>query len=183
MKICTVFPGTKTCREVKRLYLSAFPAEERYPFGRLWLLSVLKSRVALRAYGDGDAFCGFTLTVDSGKYLYISFIAVAPEVRAKGYGTQMLGLLRREYPGRAMLVEVEAPREDAPNYIQRVRRMDFYRKNGFYDLDRTITGRGVTYALLSTDTDFDREAYWKIFDQMSLGLGPWLRRLKKRLGR
>ena len=183
MKIYTVFPGTRTCREVKRLYLSAFPAEERYPFGRLWLLSALKSRVALRAYGDGDAFCGFTLTVDSGKYLYISFIAVAPEVRSRGYGAQMLELLRQGYPERALLVEVEAPEETSPNCGQRVRRIDFYRKNGFHDLDRTITGRGVTYALLSTDTDFDREAYWKIFDQLSLGLGPWLRRLKKRLGR
>ena len=167
METCTVFPGTKCYREVKRLFLSAFPPEERRPLRNLWLLSILRPQVALRAYREGDAFCGFTLTVDSEKYLYLSFIAVS----------KILEQLRREHPEKALLVEVEAPDEQASNCDQRKKRIEFYRRCGFVDLDRTVTGRGVTYRILSTDPDFDRAAYRKIFTYLSFGLRAKLRRL------
>lgn len=177
MKICTAFPGTRTYREVRRLYLSAFPPEQRHPFVRLWLLSVLKPTVRLQAYRDGDRFCGFTLTVNGEKYLYICFIAVNPDLRSRGCGSQILALLRQQ-SSKPLLVEAEAPEVGTANYTQRVQRIDFYRKNGFYDLDRTITGRGTTFALLSTDAAFDREGYWELFGHLSFGLRAWLKRLK-----
>ena len=180
METCTVFPGTKYYREVKRLFLSAFPPEERRPLRNLWLLNVLRPQVALRAYREGDAFCGFTLTVDSEKYLYLSFIAVSPALRGRGCGSEIIGQLRREYPEKALLVEVEAPDEQASNCDQRKKRIEFYRRCGFVDLDRTITGRGVTYRILSTDPDFDRAAYRKIFTYLSFGLRAKLRRLLRK---
>ena len=172
-----MFPGSKTYRDVKRLYLSAFPPEERRPLCSLWLLSAIRPKVSLLAYLDGKNLCGFTLTVDSEKYLYISFIAVNPDLRGKGYGSQMLTQLRQAHPEQALLVEVEAPEEDAANYPQRVKRIAFYHKNGFYDLDRTITGRGVAYRLLSTDQTFDRAAYQAIFPHLSFGIRARLRQL------
>lgn len=181
METCTVFPGTRTYRDVKRLYLSAFPPEERRPLSSLWLLSVIRPKVSLLAYREGKTLCGFTLTVNSEKYLYISFIAVNPSLRGKGHGSQILAQLRQAHPDQALLVEVEAPNETADNYPQRVKRIAFYRRNGFYDLDRTITGRGVTYQLLSTDTTFDREAYRRIFDQLSFGLRARLKKLRQKL--
>ena len=175
METCTIVPGTRTYREVKRLYLSAFPPEERRPFFSLWLLSAIKAPVSLRAYMDGKDLGGFVLSVDSGKYLYISFIAVNPALRGKGYGSRMLEALRQQHPGRPLLVEVEAPDPAADNQAQRVKRMAFYEKNGFFDLDRTITGRGVTYKILSTEGTFDRAAYREIFSHLSFGLRARLR--------
>lgn len=177
METCTVFPGSRTYRAVKRLYLSAFPPEERRPLSSLWLLSAIRSKVSLLAYLDGKDLCGFTLTVDSKKYLYISFIAVDPALRGKGIGSRILERLRMEHPEKALLVEVESPEEGVDNYTQRVQRIAFYRRNGFYDLDRTITGRGVTYQLLSTDEAFDREAYRQIFEQLSFGLRARFKKL------
>ncbi len=170
METCTVFPGTKHYREVRQLFLSAFPPEERRPFFSLWLLGALRPQVALRTYREAGAFCGFSLTVSSEKYLYISFIAVAPGVRDRGHGSKILAALRRAYPQKALLVEVEAPDEAAANCDQRQKRIAFYERNGFIDLDRTITGRGVSYRILSTDPDFDREAYRQLFSYLSFGL-------------
>lgn len=177
METCTIIPGTKTYREVKRLYLSAFPPEERRPFFSLWLLSAMKAPVSLRAYRDGNTLCGFVLSVDSGKYLYISFIAVNPALRGQGCGSRMLDTLRQQHSGRPLLVEVEAPDPAADNQSQRQKRMAFYAKNGFFDLDRTITGRGVTYKILSTEEAFDRAAYREIFPLLSFGLRARLREL------
>ena len=63
MKASSVLPCTKTYDKVRRLFLEAFPPEERRPFWSLWLLSVLKRAVALRAYREDGSFCGFSLTV------------------------------------------------------------------------------------------------------------------------
>ena len=134
---CTIFPGTRRFRQARRLYRAAFPAAQRRPFLSLWLLSVCKPAVSLRVYLDGTCFCGFSYTVTTEKYLYISFLAVDPALRSRGYGAQMLTLLRQQAPGRALLAEVERPEPESPNYAQRVRRVEFYRRNGFHTLDRT----------------------------------------------
>ena len=176
-----VIPGTKLYRDVKSLYLSAFPEEERRPFEILWVLSVIKSPVLLRAYRENGTFCGFTLTVDSDPYLYINFIAVSPSNRSHGCGTLILDELRQEFPDRAMLVEVEAPVDGSPNREQRERRIRFYERNGFVQLDRSITGRGVSYILLSTAHEFDREAYQRIFPHLSFGVKSGIKRFLARL--
>lgn len=181
METCTVFPGTKHYREVKNLFLSAFPPEERRPFFNLWLLNLMRPQVKLQTYREADDFCGFTLTVCSEKYLYISFIAVTPGVQGRGYGSKILALLRQTYPKKALLVEVETPDAAAFNCDQREKRIAFYERNGFVDLDRTVTGRGVTYRILATDPDFDRTAYRAIFPYLSFGLRTRLQQFKGKL--
>lgn len=173
-------PLTKEYRAVKRLYLSAFPPEERRPLWHLWLLSRMREEVSLTAYYDDGDFCGFTLTVCSGKYLYISFIAVDPALRSKGCGAKILASLQAQHPYQALLVEVEAPEEGAENALQRQRRIEFYLRNGFVDLSRSITGRGVIYRLLSTDPAYDRKAYQAIFPHLSFGIKGMLKKILHR---
>lgn len=179
MKACSVLPCTKTYAKVRRLFLEAFPPEERRPFWSLWLLSVVKKAVALRAYREDGSFCGFSLTVCTDTYLYISFLAVSPEVRSRGCGTKILNLLHETY-GKPILVEIEAPEDGAENQTQRLRRKAFYTRNGFAPLGREITGRGVRYELLSTGGSYDRAAYLAIFPHLSFGIVP---KIKKLLGR
>lgn len=123
--------------------------------------------MSLRGYWRDREFCGFTLSVCSDKYLYINFIAVSPELRSEGVGTEILRHLAGTYPDKAMLVEVLSPAEGSHGWEQRNRRLEFYRRNGFFDLGRTVSGKGGDYVLLSTDAVYDREAYWRIFDHMS----------------
>lgn len=183
MKVSTVFPGSKSCREVKKLYESAFPAEERYPFLRMLLMKSLNPNVELLAYERDGVFCGFTLTVCTEKYLYINFIAVNPELRSGGIGSGILQTLKGRFPNQALLVEVETPLAGAENHAQRFSRVAFYRKNGFYDLDRTISGKGGDYILLSTDRAYDRDAYLAVFRELSLRpgalLGAVIRKIKR----
>lgn len=168
MKVSNVFPGSRNCREVKKLYESAFPAEERYPFWRMLLMKTLNPNVELLAYMRDGAFCGFTMTACSGKYLYINFIAVNPERRSGGIGSRILEALKLRFPGKALLVEVETPEAGTDNYAQRCSRIAFYEKNGFYDLGRSVSGQGGAYMILSTDRDYRREDYLAIFRELSL---------------
>ncbi len=173
-------PGTPGYQKARELYLAAFPLEERFPFPVLWLVS-LKKAVRFTGYYEGDRFLGFTHTVDTGRYLYLSFFAVDPAIRSQGLGGQILEHLQAQYPGRDMVVEIEPPEEAAENADQRRRRMDFYLRNGFHDLNRHITGGGVRYTILTTDTDLDRNEYFKVFRILGIGLLVITARIQRKL--
>ena len=180
MRIRNVIPGTQTFREVEKLYHSAFPVEERIPFRRMALLSLLRPSVALLAYYDGDTFCGFSFTVNTRRYLYINFFAVDPTLRGKGYGSRMAALLRERYP-QAAICEVKAPDTTLPTHTEDVQRLRFWERNGFDFMDGAypITNpHGVKYLVGTTDGSFQRDAYRVLFDHLSMGPGAQLRILK-----
>ena len=183
MEIKKALPGTAVYREVKQLYHGSFPENERLPFSRMVLLSLLKPAAELLGYYEGDTFCGFSFTVRSEQYLYINFIAVNPALRSHGYGAKILSLLREQYPLPA-ICDVKAPIEGSDDYAQDHRRIEFWKRNGFdfFDNEYVITNPcGVTYIIASTKAPFDRAAYWALFDHLSFGPCASLRILKRRL--
>lgn len=181
MTITPVPPFSSLFGQVKALYYSAFPENERLPFSRMALVSLLHPSVKLYAFHDQEVFCGFSFTVSTDRYLYISYIAVNPQLRSSGYGTKMLAALQERFP-QPILCEVKRPVPNQPDYQQSLRRITFWKRNGldFFDNQYVITNpHGVKY-LICAAAPYDREAYLAIFDHLSLGPGAALRLLKKR---
>lgn len=154
--------------EIKALYHIAFPKEERLPWHLLRFLPALK-RSNLTAYYDGAAFCGFTFTATEGDVLYVMFFAVDSEVRGQGYGCAILAYLKQNNPGKTILLNVELLDETAPNYDQRIKRMAFYKKNGFCDTGFNIREVGGVFRVLSSTGKIDVDAYQKVFLKLSYG--------------
>ena len=68
------------------------------------------------------------------------------------------------YPDRTIILDVEKADDSADNARQRRRRIEFYRRNGFYETDQTFAMRGVRYRIMSTKADFtekDYKAFWQ----------------------
>lgn len=153
--------------QIKNLYMTAFPKEERLPW---WVLRNWPAlgRSALTAYYDGDTFCGFTFTATEGDILYVMFLAVNSRLRGQGYGSAILGLLKQT--GKTILLNVELLDESAPNYAERVRRMAFYQKNGFSDSGYNIREVGGVFRILSSTGEMDADAYRRVFSKLSYGL-------------
>lgn len=163
---------------VKKLYRSAFPKEEQMPWWLLWLFS-LREDMGVTAYYDGDAFCGMTVTVGVEEYLFVLFFAVAEERRGKGYGSEILTLLKRENPRRPIVLNVEPLDEQAENAAQRVSRMRFYERNGFFDTGYNIDEVGGTFRVMS-NAPLDPRAYLRVFKRLSYGLWkPYIRRVEE----
>ena len=153
--------------QIKDLYFTAFPKEERLPW---WLLRAWHAlgRSEMTAYYDGDTFCGFTFTATEGDILYVMFFAVADELRGKGYGSAILEQLKQT--GKTILLNVELLDEAAPNSEERVRRMAFYRKNGFSDTGYNIREVGGLFRVLSSTGKIDARAYLRVFEKLSYGM-------------
>ena len=185
MTIKNALPGTKAYRDVKALYHSAFPQDERLPFTRLAVLNLVRSSVDLLAHYDGNVFCGLSFTVCTDRYLYVDYVAVNPQLRGKGYGSIIVAELLKRYPVPA-IGETKMPDPNSPDYEIEKRRIEFWKNAGFDYFDNQVViqnSKGISYLVNSTHPPYDRDAYWAIFDHLSIGpkaqLRIWKRKLKK----
>ena len=68
------------------------------------------------------------------------------------------------------MLNVELLDKSAANYTDRVRRMNFYKKNGFFDTKHNIDEVGGTFRVLSTSQNMDKEKYVRVFMSMTFGI-------------
>ena len=156
----------KLCRQVRQLYLEAFPKEERVPW---WLLrlNALRKGIDLTAWVEGDRFCGFTASVTVEKLHFLLFFAVAEECRGQGRGSEILSVLKNTY--QTVVLNVEPLLPQAENLAQRRKRFAFYEKNGFFDTGFYVWEIGGKFRVLSTAAELNVPDYKAVFKKLSLG--------------
>lgn len=160
--------------QVKRLYLTSFPKEERVP----WLvlrLNALRRRIDLTAWVEGDVLRGFTASATTEKAHILLFFAVEQSVRGQGWGSEILSAVKEEQKNVVLNIECLVP--TAPNYEARKRRFTFYRKNGFFDTGWHVWEVGGKFRVLSTAPQLDVEGYRGLFHKLSFGF--WNVRLEE----
>lgn len=162
-------------RDVRALYLRAFPAEERAPFG-VMKRRALQGRGELLAARQDGAFAGFAYVIANARAAYLFFFAIADGQRGRGYGSAVLDALKERYAGKALFLARETLDEQADNYAQRTRRHTFYLRNGFRDLPLFIQEAGVTYDVMGAGVAPRPEDYQAL---MRAWAGPVLSRLVK----
>lgn len=166
----------KDISAVKRLYQTAFPKHEQIPWYLLRLLAAC-GRLRVDGYEDGGTFCGLTVSARTDKVLFVLFFAVEDAVRGKGYGSRILERLQQSDPTAAVVLNVEPLDAQAENAAQRVQRMRFYNRNGFFETGYEIDEVGGTFRVLSNQP-LDAAAYLQVFRKISLGFWrPAIRRL------
>ena len=149
--------------QVKALYESAFPANERIPIKHL-----LDDKIKREfwTFFDGDLFCGFSNSITHGSITNIVYFAVVPELRSRGYGSQILQVIREQHPDTRIVVdiEVEEDSKDAEELERRNRRREFYTRNGFDSSPVDYIWQGEHYRLLTaggTVTEKEFRNFWK----------------------
>ena len=157
--------------QVKALYESAFPANERIPIKHLLDDKIKREFWAFFDKEEGEngtapTFCGFSNSISLGDITNIVYFAVVPELRSRGYGSQILQVIREQHPDTRIVVdiEVEEDSKDAEELERRNRRRDFYLRNGFNASPVDYVWQGEHYRLLSaggTVTDKEFRDFWK----------------------
>ena len=161
---------------LKKLYQTAFPQEERMPW---WVLKVLSCRKDMGIFGfyEGNTLRGFTAMAAGERALLVLFFAVPEACRGQGWGSRVLSLLKQRYPGRQIVLNVELLDPAAKNYAQRLQRLRFYKRNGFFDTGYDVDEVGGTFRVLSTEEILDVPAYLQAFGALSYGFWrPYVRK-------
>lgn len=158
-------------KEVKHLYTTAFPKEERAPFSLL-MHRVNNGRDSFYAVEDKDEFVGLVYTIRKEKLLYVFFLAVAQEKRGMGYGTRILRCIKRLNPGCVISLMIEDTEDtSADNYEERINRLGFYKANGFKQLHIRVNEAGVAYELLGTEDSVTQADFLALMKDY---VGPFL---------
>lgn len=117
--------------EIKEMLTELFPPSEVAPFW--FMLARAKEKfVDFLAFYDNDQLIGFSYLISQNDLTNIIYLATPTKVHSKGYGSQILSLLKQRFVNNRFVLTIDELDETASNYAQRLKRKDFYAKNDFF---------------------------------------------------
>lgn len=154
--------------DVKKIYFDSFPKNERMPFPMMVAMSKLWNTEFLGFY-DGDTLCGFAYFAHNSKIVFIMFLAVDKTFRSKGYGSAILQDIQNKYPDKKIIISIEPCDKDAPDIEIRLKRKDFYMRNGYRETGYMIKLNGVVQEIIISNGEFDKKQFRTFFAMYSNG--------------
>lgn len=143
---------------IKKLYKKSFPLNERAPFFIIKKKTITEKSELLIAK-ENDQFIGFFYIVRHENLVYLFYFAVNDTQRGKGYGSKMLQLLKERYSGKNIFLAREQLDINADNYDERIKRRNFYIRNGFKDTNLLIKEATVIYDVMALNDDISAKEY------------------------
>ena len=153
--------GDPAAASVSRINEEAFPPAERIPLAEMFGYAE-RADAAVWGFFENDQPAGFALTLRNDRCVYISYFAIRADLRGQGLGGEALRLLLRQFPGRQPVLDMEPADPESDNYEQRVRRRDFYLRNGVRETGRFTMLRGIRYAVLCAGAELDAAGFEEI---------------------
>ena len=166
LKLVNLKQNKKYIQNAKELYNSAFPPAERMPFNLL-MAKAKGSNVTFWAVIDEDKFKGLTYTVWHNDIVFIFYLAVAESERGNGIGTKILNLIKEQFLNCRLVLNIEALDESSDNNDERIRRREFYVKNGFFGAGYNVKEYSVTYENMCFSPDgraVTKDEYFKLIE-------------------
>lgn len=168
MRKLTSFLADSDFVDIQKIYdlnLEAFPDEERIPNEKLFEIAE-RCKAKILAFYDQDIFIGFAIGSYSSQFgiYYIWFFAIQKEYRSLGYGSLAIEAIQERHPRAQIVIEIEVLDPLSDNYMERLRRFEFYRRNGFEKSVWGVSYFGADFQIISKPAPFKKEEYetfWK----------------------
>lgn len=117
-------------KDIKSLYLTAFPPAERREFRGL-IQQVSSNECIVNLVFTDQKVAGFIIVWDLEEFVFIEHFAVEPHLRKLGIGEKTLSAIKTQFQ-KTVFLETEISHDELSR-----RRIGFYKRNGFYKLNRT----------------------------------------------
>ncbi len=166
----------KYLKELKALYLEAFPKEERKTFRFIEQLKK-EGKCVIHTAVEDEKFAGLAIMLTDEKYALLDYLAVDADMRDLGLGSKILDELKKIYKDKCLFLERETVLKDCDNPEQRSRRRHFYLKNGFSDSGVYVNVYTVDMTLMTFGDNISFKEYAdflrkilgeKIFDKIKV---------------
>ena len=129
---------------IEPLYVSSFPDEERPP-EEMFFSNALKKDNDIYAIYENNEFVGFTNLLFYKDLCYLFFLAVHPDFRNKGFGSKIIQEVFKMHEDKTFVLCFEEIDEKYEDNSLRIRRRDFYYRNGFKENNLKTCEYGVRY--------------------------------------
>lgn len=150
-------------KEIHKLYEAAFPSYEKKPF---WLIRLKnkQGRADVWHLEDEGKFIGLAITMSSPELVLLDYFAIDESLRGKGFGSESLKALQKQYEDRHFFLEIESIYDECPNVEQRLRRKQFYLKNGMTEMKMMANLFGTNMEVLGHGCKLDFDTYRSIYE-------------------
>ncbi len=150
--------GLRQWANIYKLYMSAFPVSERKPFSMI-VSMFRKGKSDVWYFQRAGKFAGLIITINGDDHVLLDYLAVDESQRGTGIGSEILTLMRQQYAGKGVFLEIESVYEDAENKAERLRRKHFYEKCGMQSMKVFVWLFGVKMELMGFDCHLSYEEY------------------------
>lgn len=151
----------KSWKEVRGIYLEAFPKAERKPFFTI-RHSVKKGKAQILTAIEDGILLGFVMVIPYEKLVMVDYLAVSGRIRSRGTGSKIMQEVCRRFSGKKIVLLIEQLDDHAANKEQRIARRKFYLKNGFTSSKLYITGHSGNMEIMNYGGMVSREEYMKL---------------------
>lgn len=155
--------------KIKKLYMKAFPLNERKPF-KLIKQKAAGSETDVWMLDEGGEFLGLAITMNAEDLVLLDYFAIHEKKRSGGCGSRALKLLREQYTGKRFFLEIESVYEETPDLEARKRRKNFYLRNGLSEIGIMAKLFGVNMELMGFGCKISFEEYRGLYRKI---YGTW----------
>lgn len=150
-------------KETRELSLSAFPANELLAFEDMFVS--FHEYLKIYEFYDGSTYIGYVVYIAKDGIVNITYLAIEPSQRDKGYGSFILKFICDNHKNDAIGVDIEEV-EDGKEKETRLKRRSFYLRNGFKSAHIFYSWQGTNYEFLYMNekpTQDDLMNFWGSF--------------------
>ncbi|QEA59001.1 GNAT family N-acetyltransferase [Leuconostoc koreense] len=151
----------------QNIYMQSFPAYERLDFIQLAQMAKTKESIKMALIVDEQPVGILLLVEISVQKVFVLYFAVDTNIRGRGIGSQTIDALKNQYPN-GVILESEITGQQADNEVQRVKRYDFYKRNGVNDSHLVTKNMGGTFHLLRTTDDISEADYLNAVSELGI---------------
>ena len=144
--------------KIRMLYREAFPKCERKPFSIIKAMTK-KGKTDMWYFEDEGGFAGLCTTINGPDTILIDYLAVARKRRGTGVGSRMLQALLEHYKDFGVFLEIEELDDNAENSKERIRRREFYLRQGLVPMNTYANLFGVNMELLGVNCQLSFDEY------------------------
>ena len=155
--------------QIYKLYRQAFPRYERKPFAIIRSM-YKKGNTDIWYFEKDGRFAGLVFTVNRNEAILIDYLAVCPDRRGEGIGSDIISLMRNFYAPKGIFVEIESIFAKCDNVEERLRRKEFYLKNDMIPMNVMIVLFGVEMELLGIDCKLSFDEYFAFYHDVYGGM-------------
>ncbi len=151
-------PNCKDRQVFEQINKEAFPLSERMSMDEIFSFAANTDTDVLGIY-DVDTPVGFTVILKNKKCGYVYYLAIDKRVRSKGYGGAALEKLFETYPWLQIILDFEEIDANAENSAQRLRRKEFYLRNGFHETGCFTMLNGARFEVVCSGGELRKDAF------------------------
>lgn len=151
---------------VEKLYYKAFPKDELKPFD-LILQKQKDGFVDVLAIESDGNFVGLAITGTYKNLVLLDYFAIEDDFRNRKFGTTAFNLIKNRYRDKKFFLEIENPENlECNNKLERLRRRNFYLKNGVIELPYFVDLLGVEVKILANTAILTYEEYLSVYSNV-----------------